>query len=366
MARRAQKPARPPPPRSPRPGSKKNPSRLLDCFEELWRSCPPLHPQQRIHQRAQTLALSSLLCLGRHTLTGLLSTSAQQFEDWSAAYRLFSQQRLEPEALFAGVRQSAAALVPESQPLCVALDDSLFPRSGTHIHGVAWRRDPLGPRFQTNLIRAQRFVQFSLAVPAAEHDEAVRMIPIDFLHCPTPTRPGPKASEEERQKYRQDSRTRSLTAQASSRLTSLCASLPADTQGRRRPVHVLVDGGYTNAAVLKHRPPNCVFIGRIRKDARLYWQPEPPAAGQRGRRALYGAPAPTPEQVRTSEAYPWETVRVFAAGAGHECRVKIVSPLLWRTAGAQASAQARRHRAAGLPPARRLQTAVPPAGVSHL
>ena len=100
-------------------------------------------------------------------------------------------------------------------------------------------------------------------------------------------------------------------------------------------MHVLVDGGYTNAAVLKHRPPNCVLIGRIRKDARLYWQPEPPAAGQRGRRALYGAPAPTPEQIRTTEAYPWETVRVFAAGAGHECRVKIVSPLLWRTAGAQ-------------------------------
>ena len=235
MDRRTQKLARPASAPRPGPGAKKNSARLLDSFLELWQSCPPVHFQSRVQQRAQALALSSLLCLGRRTVTGLLSTCGQQFQDWSAAYRLSSQHRIAAPALFTGVRQQVAQLVPDSEPICIAVDDSLFPRSGAKIHGVGWRRDPLGPKFQTNFIRAQRFLQFAAAVPVSPPSESRRMIPIDFLHCPTPCKPGKKATHEERQQYRQQCRAQSLTTQASTRLAALCANLPRNSQGQPRP-----------------------------------------------------------------------------------------------------------------------------------
>ena len=33
--------------------------------------------------------------MGKHTITGILSASGNQFDDWSSAYRLFSKQRIE-------------------------------------------------------------------------------------------------------------------------------------------------------------------------------------------------------------------------------------------------------------------------------
>ena len=268
-------------------------------------------------------------------MTGLLSTCGLQFEDWSAAYRLFSQQRVSTGNLFQGVRSAAAALVPDTEPLCISLDDSILRKTGSKIHGVAWRRDPLGPKFHVNFVRAQRFLQFSMAVPTAEHPQGVRMIPIDFLHCPTPVRPRNNAPEPEQTRYRQALKTANLCGQASTRLDALRASLPPDAKGQPRPVHLLVDGQYTNRNLLKRLPAQTTLIGRIRKDAQLHDPPNTDTkTGKRGRRVQYGTLASTPEQVRTDDTHPWQTVSVFAAGVQHECKVKVVPHLLWRPAGA--------------------------------
>src|SRR4051812_8532581 len=210
MAHRGQDPSRSPPTFGSPSRSKKNSASLFDCFQDLWRSCPPVHSQRRLDQRAQTLALSSLLCLGRRTVTGLISTSGQQFADWSAAYRLFSRDRVSIDHLFTGVRDSVVNLIPPSRPVCLALDDSLFRRTGTKIPGVGWRRDPLGPKFHTNFIRAQRFLQISVAVPTIEHTDIMRMIPVDFLHCPSVPKPGHRASEEQFKQYRRECKAMSL------------------------------------------------------------------------------------------------------------------------------------------------------------
>ena len=103
-------------------------------FEQLWNQCLPAFDQRRVADRAQTLALSSLLCLGRHTVTGLLTTS--QFQDWSAAFR-----RIFPMAeIFSVVRRAVAAQLPAGAPFRAVLDDSLLRRSGLHTPGVAAAR----------------------------------------------------------------------------------------------------------------------------------------------------------------------------------------------------------------------------------
>lgn len=276
--------------------------------------------------------MSSLLCLGRHTLTGLLSTSGKQFEDWSAAYRLFSRQRLPVSSLFSSVRRALLTHLPAHEPLCVVVDDTLLRRSGNKTPGVAWRRDPLGPRFQTNFVRAQRFIQFSAAM--ASHHGVTRMVPIGFFHSPTPPRPSSKASSEQIAQYRKQARDSRLSLRAARQLAQLRDDLDQDEAGKQRSLIVAFDGGYANSTLLKNIPRNTVCIGRIRKDAALCFTPDSALRKLRGRRLRYGSPAPTPEQIRTDDSRPWHSLTVIQSGVTHQLRYKRCTNLMWRTAGA--------------------------------
>lgn len=90
---------------------------------------------------------------------------------------------------------------------------------------------------------------------------------------------------------------------------------------------LVVDGSYTNKTVIRGLPPNTSLIGRIRKDAALYF-PHPSAPRQ------YGPPAPTPEELRQDDRYPWEEIQAYAAGKTHTFRIKTLAPIRWRKAGA--------------------------------
>jgi len=137
-------------------------------------------------------------------VTGLLTTCGSQFRDWTSSYRLFSHNRLPVATIFSVVRRAVLAELPAQAPVCAVLDDTLLRRSGLHTPGVGWRRDPLGPRFQTNFVRAQRFLQTSLALPAP--DGSCRVLPVAFRHTPTLPKPSKKATDAERKKYRAEVR----------------------------------------------------------------------------------------------------------------------------------------------------------------
>lgn len=270
-------------------------------------------------------------------MTGLLSTCGLQFQDWTAAYRLFARNRVDMARVFDVVRREAVEQLPAGMPLCIAMDDSLLPKTGTHIHGVAWRRDPLGPPFQTNLIRAQRVLQLSLALPAQEGISGAKLIPIDFAHVPTAPKPRPAAPPEAWAEYKRHQKQSNISLQAVSRLTQLRAKLDGDPVTSKRGVYLVVDGRFTNRAVLKGLPNGMQFIGRIRSDAKLYTIPSSDQALGKGRRRSYGDAVPTPEQLRQGNTVQWQEVRVFAAGKEHDFRVKILPCVRWRAAGAKRS-----------------------------
>jgi hypothetical protein len=318
-------------------GFKKNSAGILPQFEQLWNECLPAFDQRRVADRAQTLALSSLLCLGRHTVTGLLTTSGSQFQDWSATYRLFSQDRLPMPEIFSVVRRAVADQLPAGAPFRAVLDDSLLRRSGLHTPGVAWRRDPLGPRFQTNFVRGQRFLQVSAAMPGK--DGACRLAPIAFLHTPTPQKPNRKATVDELAQYRLDSRDSRLSLRAAQQMIQLRQALDQDPGGQDRTLMLAFDGGYTNSTVLKQIPPHTTCIGRIRKDAKLCFTPDPNLMQARGRRLRYGPQAPTPEQFRTDDSEPWQTMTFTHSGVAHQLRFKRRQKMMWRTAGVQQTLQ---------------------------
>ncbi|HQI77672.1 MAG TPA: transposase, partial [Candidatus Latescibacteria bacterium] len=97
---------------------------------------------EEMRERVRRHLLSQLLCLGRHTVTGLLGTSGRLFCDWSADYRMYSDDRVDPEALFLPVRQSLTKRLDDARPLVVAMDDTRVRKSGRKTHGVKYTRDP--------------------------------------------------------------------------------------------------------------------------------------------------------------------------------------------------------------------------------
>lgn len=265
-------------------------------------------------------------------MTGLLTTSGSQFQDWSAAYRLFSQHRLPVSDLFSIVRHAVATQLPVGEPFRAVMDDTLLRRAGLHTPGVAWRRDPLGPRFQTNFVRAQRFLQISATMPG--NQGAFRLAPIAFLHTPTPPKPKSDASDADLAQYRLNVQTSRLCFRGAQQMIALRNSLDQDVGGKQRTLLLAFDGGYTNSTMLKQIPPRTVCVGRIRKDARLYFTPQPGIRKARGRRLRYGDPAPTPELLRTDESQPWQTMSFVHSGITHALRYKQRTNLMWRAAGA--------------------------------
>ena len=250
--------------------------------------------------------------------------------DWSSAYRLFSQHRVDISSLFDVVRSGVLQELSDREMIVAHMDDTILKKTGRHIPGAAWRRDPLGPPFQTNFIWGQRFLQISMALPDHQGCCQSRAIPIDFHHCPTVKKPGRTACQQDWTNYKEQQRKLKLSIQGSERLKQLRYAL--DKQGvADKQLVVSVDGSYTNEEVLKHLPERVTLIGRIRKDTKLYAKPE--KQPDFGRKRVYGDRLPTPEQIRQSDQYPWQEVNAWAAGKEHKFNVKVIKDVMWRSAG---------------------------------
>lgn len=304
----------------------------MNAFYDLWNQTRPAFSQVRSFFRTRKLALSALVCLGRRTVSGMLTTAGRQFVDWSADYRIFEQERFRSQGLFDVARRAVGIELPTAEPLVVSMDDTLLRKKGRKVAGAAWRRDPLGPQFQTNLVWSQRFLQISAALPEQQGASRARAIPIDLTHCPSAKKPKQSAPAEEWNEYKQKQKIMRVSAQGAQRIWGLRNSLDQDANGKQRQLVVCADGGFTNETVLKKIPPRTTYIGRIRKDAKLYYLPEG-GSKERGRKAVYGEQLPTPEQIRQDESIRWETVEAYAAGKVHAFEVKALGPVRWRAAG---------------------------------
>ncbi len=282
-------------------------------------------PKEEKHlYRLSRHILSQLVCLGRHTLTNLLTTEGRQFVDWTADYRLYSQARIDCANIFGQVRKEVYAW-NGNKPLITALDDSILRKTGKKIPGVKFARDPMGPPFHVNFTRGQRVIQMSAAV--AEGAQA-SMIPVIFRDAATPDKPKRNASAEDWLQYKEDGKSRRLSVLGVDCIKDMRTHMAKDAT-----LWVAVDGSYTNQTVLNNLPDNTVLLGRIRSDAKLYRLPVTAVARGTGRKRLYGDPAPTPEEIRLDETIPWQAVNAYTSGRMHEFKVKTIKHLRWRGSG---------------------------------
>jgi len=294
---------------------------------ELFSRTQQAFKQSRVFHRAMELALCSVLMFGRRTITGMLSAGGKQFEDWSAAYRIFENNRFNRQLFFAPVIEAVSDALPDGSPFYTAIDDTIIRKRGKKIAGANWKRDPLGPQWHNNFIWGQRYLQMSAMLPDAKEAGRARGIPIDFIHAPTLKKPRKNASKEKWDEYNAAEKPDKVTVLGAKRLKELRDQIPC------RKIICSVDGGFTNKEVFRNIPSNTAIIGRIRKDASLFASPESEGGIRRGRKKYYGAKLPTPEQIRQDESIPWQQVRAYAAGKMHEFDVKVMTPIRWKGSG---------------------------------
>jgi hypothetical protein len=303
----------------------------FDALLGNWRS---VFPQERTFQRAYRLTFGLLTCLRQHLTSSAICTTGRQFLDWSADYRLFSLSPWDPRRLFDAVIDGALQfLAPDPMPIIVAMDDSIFRKTGLRIPGVSTWRDPLGPKYRVNFISGLRFVQASLIVSPSKPGPA-RALPLRFEPAKLPRKPSKKASDDERRQYKQLRKKLCLSNIGAGIIQSLRDSLNTRSALAHRPLLIAVDGSYTNRAVLSQLPDNTILIGRIRKDAKLCL-PLPSGSPKKGRPRRFGPPAPTPLQTLNDDSIPFIPVQCFAAGEMRTFQVKVVDALFWRKAGCQ-------------------------------
>ena len=252
--------------------------------------------------RGRRHLLSHLLCFGRHTVTGLLRNQDRTQCDWSADYRLYSQDRFAEDKLFNQVRWEIEQLGSPQSPLVVAMDDSLLRKTGRKIYGSRYQRDPLSPPFHLNLARGLRVLQISAAVRQGSQG-AARLIPIDFQHAALPAKPRKDANAQAQAAYVAERAKKNINLVGRDRLAHLRQQM--DERGSaQRPLIAAIDGRFTNRTVLRHIPERTTLIGRVRKDSVFHFVPE--AQAVRGRKRKYGLRCPTPEQLLKDEAQPWQ------------------------------------------------------------
>jgi hypothetical protein len=344
---------------------------LLRKFDELLQQCRPAFAQQRTWKRAQRLAYGLLLCLRTHLTSNAICALGRQFLDWSGDYRLYSRSPWDPHTLFNVILDHLAELLPSAQaPVVAALDDTLCKKTGRHIPGATFARDPQSPPFHLNLCRGLRFVQASVLVRATQFLGPARALPVRFELAPPAVKPkngkrmhkharinqrNQKKKQSQQQKQRKTAapihkkkappltpeeqeyllqkKVRALTQVGVRVLQSLRQALDERPATRQRQLLVSGDGSYTNRTVLRQLPERTTFIGRIRKDAKLFQALLPAATRSGGRPRRYGALAPTPEQMLHDATLLVVKVRCFAAGEVRDIPVKVVRNLYWRKAG---------------------------------
>jgi len=309
---------------------------LIENFDKLWGLTKPAFKQDRSWHRARNLALSSLVCLGRRTITGMLTTSGLQFKDWSSEYKLFEQERIDIGKIFKPITETVVKQYPTTKDISIVLDDTIIRKSGTKIYGTKWLRDPLGPKFQTNIVWGQRFLQTSIILPDSfDNLCSARALPIDFKHCPMSPKPKNKnVSSAEISEWKNRRRKERISVIGAEKISEIRSQINLIENGSNKKIIVSVDGGYTNSTVFKGIPLNTALIGRIRKDAKIFDLPCKPDSTTRGRQRIYGQQLPTPEQIRQDESIPWISTQAFAAGKLHDFKVKTINNIRWRGAGA--------------------------------
>jgi hypothetical protein len=204
----------------------------------------------------------------RRTVCGML-LGAGLAPAWphDRVHYFFARARWQIDELGLAVARLVVLLVPPGEPLTVAVDDSVFRRSGRKVHGAAWQHDGSSPSLD-RLSFGTCFVTCGIVVylPFCARPVCLPVLARLVL--------AGKAKAPARGRKKAAPAPGSKVSAATELVTLLAAAFPG------RAIDVVADAAYYGPA-LKHLPPTVTWTCRLRANAVLY-QPAPPRPWHQG------------------------------------------------------------------------------------
>jgi DDE superfamily endonuclease len=246
------------------------------------------------------LVTGALSGAGRRTVTGMWQAAGLAGSvHWSRAHRFFSRAVWDLDQVgLALARAVVARLVPDAGAVTVAVDDTLFHRSGKKVHGARYQHDG-SAKGRDGIGRGNCFVIVGIVVAVPFLARQVCLPVLFRLHIP-------KTSA-------------SKTEQARVLVDLLAAALEG------RTVHVVGDALYRGPA-WRHLPAHVTFTTRLAANAVLYG-PEPPRTGKRGHPAWKGQRLGSAAEI--AAAATWRRTRVTRYGTTETVDLAVITCLWW-------------------------------------
>jgi hypothetical protein len=219
---------------------------------------------------------------GRRTVCGML-VGAGLSRIWRhhRAHRFFSHAAWSPDELgLTLARLVVRLLLPAGEAVTLAVDDTLFPRSGRSVHAVGWFHDG-SAKGKDQVGFGNNWVITGIVVTIPVLGRVVCLPVMARLVCK-----GTSAA--------------SRLHLAVEMVSKIAEALPG------RTVHGVGDAAYAGKELCA-LPENVTWTTRVRKDADLY-KPAPPRTGRRGRPRLKGDKLPKLEQIAAGLTFTPATV----------------------------------------------------------
>jgi len=264
--------------------------------------------QNRVFERLELLVMAELFTFGRHTITQLLMSLGLTEQDWSAWYRLFSEERFNYEAASEGLFAESLHYVTENDLYVVAGDTTQTPRSSRKMEGAGWLRNMRTPPFMVGIHAAQRWFNGSWLVP--EENGYSRAIPLRWL---------PAFTEKSQPQTVEPLKEWEASVQF---LTWLRQQFVAHERAEQAILFV-GDGHYDNLELWQHLPDDVTMLARSARNRVLYELPNEMMHGNR----KYGQRAATPQQIWQTNRR-WQYLELPVRGRTRHLQVCVRGPFV--------------------------------------
>ena len=254
-----------------------------------------------------------VLCLGRHTVTGVLQASgAVGHKHHTSFHRFFRSAAWKLDDVALCLVRLVLTLAPKEEPVIVPVDDTLGRHTGKHISAASMHHDPLlSTRTKAVFHWGHVWVVLAVVIRVPAWKKCFALPVLVRLYrskklCAKEGRPFRKKTE----------------------LAAELISVLAKASPERQFV-VVADSAYGNASILKCLPANVHFTGRSRLDAAIYASPVQRRMGRprvKGRRLL------SPGQ-RATSSRGWRRITVEVYGRTTTVQVKEFEALWYIVAG---------------------------------
>ena len=275
-------------------------------------------------QTFRMLVVGFICRVGEHSVCGMLqAVRLERVWHHSRGHAFFAERKWCPDEL--GLLLLAfvvATFVPKDATIRVAVDDSLFGRTGKRVYGAAWQYDGSAPSGQGPKIGyGNNWVILTLIVRLPFMARAVSLPVLQRLWQPDPQAKarGKRSGERGRREPNPDYPSKPELARE---MLDLVAPLFPE-----REIELVGDSAYATKA-MRGLPERVAVASRLKSNAALY-APKPPRTGKRGQPAKKGKRLPKLQAIADDTATSWEQVEVSRGGKRHKTLVHCFEALFY-------------------------------------